>query len=46
VARETRRTIVSAARELFVNDGYMATTIGKRPSVPGVEADCVRLCGQ
>ena len=40
-ARETRRVIVSAARELFVEDGYVATTIEKIAERAGVSKPTV-----
>ena len=40
-ARETRRLIVSAARELFVEDGYVATTIEKIAERAGVSKPTV-----
>jgi AcrR family transcriptional regulator len=40
-ARETRRAIVSAARELFVDDGYVATTIEKIAERAGVSKPTV-----
>jgi len=40
-ARETRRIIVAAARELFVEDGYVATTIEKIAARAGVSKPTV-----
>lgn len=40
-ARETRRAIVSAARELFLEDGYIATTIEKIAERAGVSKPTV-----